>query len=469
MRRNSDAPSSCRIERKRAHDREAQRASRAKTKQYIAHLEKTVADLTESSGDNRANYLAQHASQQSQEIDKLQGLVNKIRTLVQDTVKSEEDGSPDKADGGSTAESVTAALPSTTEAFAAMNWDTQSEDQWLHDIAKQSVDIERQQVQQVPLQITSTASRNLVVLGINLYCENNDDTTYFPRLNELIELIEKTPDNLSSYEEDQDILIRAIVHGWDASERMHHFDIVWRFLRAFDEGLWYRAQPIERFAHFWNMRSTMLHKIQPKNQPRRKMATFMSPTIGQRSRSQPSVVDYFGWPQVRKHLQTAGINQCSNRGAVAFTESFRFVWPWEVRDAYKINKTTGLYSFSEAFLKNFNDISSFRLLANHLIPFEVQPTSRTVPTPEDLDLDDEDTSVDDEFSYQEPAFETATFSNKDETRMNHDTSAEDWMATLASLHEAGRHEIHNVHAFQPVAQGPSLGHGSGTRETGGFF
>lgn len=466
MRRNSDAPGSCRIERKRAHDREAQRASRAKTKQYIAHLEKTVVDLTEQSGDNRANYLAQHASQQSQEIDKLQALLNKIRTLVQDTVKSDEDKSPDKADGGSLVERVTAARPTSTEAFSAMNWDTRSEDQWL-DIAKQSVGIEQQEVQQVPPQITSTSSRNLVVLGINLYCENNDDTTYFPRLNELIELIEKTPDNLSSHTEDQDILIRAIVHGWDASERVHHFDIVWRFLRAFDEGLWYRAQPIERFAHFWNMRSTILHKIQPKNQPRRKMATFMSPTIGQRSRSQPSVVDYFGWPQVRKHLQTAGIKQCSNRGAVAFTESFRFVWPWEVRDAYRIHKPTGLYSFSDAFLKNFNDISSFRLLANHLIPFEVQPVSRTEPTPEDLD--NEDTSVDDEFSYQEPTFQAAAVTNKDENGMHHEPSAEDWMATLASLHEAGRHEIHNVHAFQPVPQGASLSQWGGTREPVGFF
>jgi hypothetical protein len=64
--------SSCRIERKRAHDREAQRASRAKTKAKIEHLEKTVKDLTEASGNNRANYLAQHASKQAQEIDTLQ-------------------------------------------------------------------------------------------------------------------------------------------------------------------------------------------------------------------------------------------------------------------------------------------------------------------------------------------------------------------------------------------------------------
>ncbi|KAI5357605.1 hypothetical protein Slin15195_G039660 [Septoria linicola] len=453
MRRNSEASSSCRIERKRAHDREAQRASRAKTKQYIAHLEKTVADLTESSGDNRANYLAQHASHQSQEIDKLQGLVNKIKSLVHDATKS-EDSSPGGMKGeGSNADS-SAAVP--TDAFSALNWDTQSEDQWITEVAK-ATEIESQPQQQraiEPAQV-GQSSRNLVVLGINLYCENSDETTYFQRLNELIEKIEKTPDNLSTLAEDMDILIRAIVSGWDAAERVHHFDIVWRALRAFDEGLWYRAQPIERFAHFWNMRSTMLHKIQPKNQPRRPMASFMSPTIGQRSSKHPSVVDYFGWPQARNHLLGLGIRQCTGRAAVAFTESFRFAWPWEVRDVYKINKQTGLYSFSKEFLTSFNDIASFRLLANQLIPFEVHPLPRTVPEADFSNISEEE-SVHDEFRYQEPVFGSAATVNQDHNMTQADSSPEDWMATLASLHEAGRNGMHSAIPTFSMAHEASL-------------
>ncbi|PPJ52346.1 hypothetical protein CBER1_09842 [Cercospora berteroae] len=456
MRRSSEAASSCRIERKRAHDREAQRASRAKTKQYIAHLEKTVADLTESSGDNRANYLAQHASQQSQEIDKLQSLVHKIRTLVQDASKS-EDGSP-TAGGvkgeGSTTTNATDAFP--TEAFSALNWDTASEDQWMMEVVKPTeMEVPQQPQPAMPMRQITQTSRNLVVLGINLFCANNDDTTYFPRLNELIEKIEKTPDTLSTLEEDMDILIRAMVSGWDAAERVHHFDIVWRFLRAFDEGLWYRAPPVERFAHFWNMRSTMLHKINPKNQPRRKMASFMSPTIGQRSANHPSVVDYFGWPLVRNHLLTNGITNCSGRSAIAFAESFRFDWPWEARDVYKINRSTGVYSFSEEFMKAFDDITSFQLLANQLIPFEIHTPPKTAAQT-DFAQGDDHSSVDDEFAYQTPGFESVSSHGQGMPQQHVDSSAEDWMNTLAAMHEAGRHAMHNAIPSFTMAHEPSL-------------
>ncbi|KAF2209448.1 hypothetical protein CERZMDRAFT_86790 [Cercospora zeae-maydis SCOH1-5] len=457
MRRDSEASTSCRIERKRAHDREAQRASRAKTKQYIAHLEKTVADLTESSGDSRANYLAQHASQQSQEIDKLQGLVNKIRSLVQDASKSE--ASSVKGEG-STSTNATEPLP--TDAFSALNWDTASEDQWMMEASKPlDMDVPPQPPQPpqpqpaMPMRRITETSRNLVVLGINLFCENNDDTTYFQRLNELIEKIERTPDNLSTPEEDMDILIRAIVSGWDAAERVHHFDIVWRFLRAFDEGLWYRAAPIERFAHFWNMRSTMLHKIRPKNQPQRKVASFMSSTIGQRSAGHPSVVDYFGWPLVRKYLLTSGIANCSGRAAIAFTESFRFDWPWETRDVYKINRATGVYSFSDEFLKAFDDITSFQLLPNQLIPFEIHTPPKTSPQAEFAHTDDR-SSVDDEYTYQTLGFESVSPHGQSIPAQQVDTSAEDWMNTLAAMHEAGRHAMHNAIPSFTVAHGANM-------------
>ncbi|EME86976.1 uncharacterized protein MYCFIDRAFT_162549, partial [Pseudocercospora fijiensis CIRAD86] len=264
MRRNSDAMSTCRIERKRAHDREAQRASRAKTKAYIAHLEKTVADLSESSGDNRANYLAQHASQQAQEIDKLQGLVGKIRSLVQETGKAEQNSSPEKTQAlksESAADSTAESSSSFPDPISATNWDSPSEDQWIPEIPKPVDSAARKARAKV-----APASRNLIVLGISMLCEETDDTSYFQRVNAAISKVEQTPDNLSTIEEDMDILSRAIVHGWDAAERVHHFDIVWRFLRAFDEGLWYRAAPVERFAHFWGMRCHLLYKIQPKNQ-----------------------------------------------------------------------------------------------------------------------------------------------------------------------------------------------------------
>lgn len=373
MRRNSEASttttamSSCRIERKRAHDREAQRASRAKTKAYIQHLEKTVADLTQSSGDGRSNYLAQHASKQSQEIESLQGLVGKIRSLVQEAGGKPEQNSPPTGQArlkheGSISESLLE--DSTTADLMGALWDSPpSEDQW----AEVPRPVERQTK-------AMAATRNLIIMGINMLCEDVEDCSFFTRLNDVITKIEQTPDNLSDLDADQDILIRAIVSGWDAAERVHHFDIVWRFLRAFDEGLWYRAAPLERIANFWHMRNKMLWKIQPKNQERRKAAAFMSPTMNQKSSSnRPQVIDYFVWPQVRDGLLVKGIECCPGKSTIAFVESFRFDWPYDFRDVYKYNKRTGMYSFSYHFLETMDDIAAFKMLNNQLVPYYAHP------------------------------------------------------------------------------------------------
>ncbi|CAK3795175.1 Hypothetical predicted protein [Lecanosticta acicola] len=386
---------SCRIERKRAHDREAQRASRAKTKAYIQHLEKTVADLTQSSsGDDRSrsNYLAQHATKQSQEIESLQGLVNKIRSLVQDTGAKSDHASPPYHEQarlkheGSTVDSKVD--DSATVDLLGTRYDSpRSDDQWT--------ELPRTLEQDAPKHSRPmSATRNLIVMGVNMLCEDSEDCSFFPRLNEAISKLEQTPDNLSLLEEDQDIMIRAIVSGWDAAESVHHFDIAWRFIRAFDEGLWYRAAPLERLAVLWRLRNNLVYKIQPKNQARRKISSYMYPTLAQRARAaRPPVVDYFTWPQVRDGLLIEGIERCPGKSTIAFAENFRVDWPYELRDVYKYNKRKGVYCFSHQYLETMDDVAAFKMLNHTLVPYYTNPTlAPTFPVSEI----DSDESVDEE-------------------------------------------------------------------------
>ncbi|SMY30001.1 unnamed protein product [Zymoseptoria tritici ST99CH_1A5] len=374
--------SSCRIERKRAHDREAQRASRAKTKAKIEHLEKTVKDLTEASGNNRTNYLAQHASEQAQEIDTLQNLVTKIRTLINDATKTEpeqpaitaapksEDDSPESAtDFTNSAHTNKARSNSGSSA-------SPSEDQWDPPEASKTNERELK-----PIARAASSTRNLMVLGVNMLCENTDDNSYSTRLNQALERVEQTPDNLSNEDEDQDILVRAMVFGWDAAERVHHFDIGWRFLRALDEGLWWRAGACERFANTWQMRNTLVHKIHPKNQKRRILSDVAQPTIQQQaSLGHPAVADYFVWPDVRNVIVANGIRHISGKSTIAFAESFRFIWPYELRDMYKVNKTTGMCEVSEHFKKSVNSLSSYRMEHHSLLPYFSQPIATPTAT-----------------------------------------------------------------------------------------
>lgn len=250
---------------------------------------------------------------------------------------------------------------------------------------------------------TASLPRNLNVLGVSVACEDTEDCTYVLRLNDAITKLEQTTDSLSGPQEDEDILVRAIVHGGDAAGRVHHFDIVWRFLRAYDEGLWYRAGQAGRLATLWQMRNNMLHKIQPKNQQQREISPFMAPTQNQLScKKRAPIVDYFGWPAVRNHLLTQGIGKRTGKALIAFVESFRFVWPYDVRDTYKVNRSTGIYSFSESFNRSWNDLSCFRMLHNDLIPYYVHPSlAQAAPAPSatyhpSFEHQDSDESVDEE-------------------------------------------------------------------------
>lgn len=384
-----------RIERKRAHDREAQRASRAKTKAYIAHLEKTVAELTAASGDDdRAHYLAQHATKQSQEIESLQGLVNKIRTMIQDSGKlglglEGLDGlkpeSPPADSGDHSHHHQRAhdspAYHSPPGAGGSSN-SSSSNGHHHHNSADSppkspaSTEIPRSggptvvDASSEPAAATNRhagATRNLVVLGESLLCEDTDDRSFFYRLNRVIEQLEASPDHLSTAGVDADILIRALIHGWDAAERVHHFDIVWRFLRAFDEGFWYRAGLAERAAHHWLMRSTMLHKMCPRNQPRRATPAFMNPTFRQLVGRGPDdgppqpLADYYAWPRVRDLVLDRGGLDITGRTSIAFIRAIRFDWPYAARDLYRDNARTGLYELSPTFLEKYHRLESYKL------------------------------------------------------------------------------------------------------------
>jgi hypothetical protein len=74
---------SSRRDRKRAHDREAQRINRARTRAYISQLESTIAELSHVSGAERPTVWQAQLTQQQDEIQQLKKTLNKITKLAQ--------------------------------------------------------------------------------------------------------------------------------------------------------------------------------------------------------------------------------------------------------------------------------------------------------------------------------------------------------------------------------------------------
>lgn len=383
--------SACRIERKRAHDREAQRVSRARTKAYIAHLEQTVTDLSSSNADDREKQLAQRTSEQEKKIESLQCTLTKIRNLLKQVTDTEmvvgDQDSPKSSAAASSSHDYRASQSgddtiTQQELFAASPPETHRQDPVS--VIKPSLDEPSAALASAQ---AVTRPGYAQCLGVNLQC-TDADTNYFPRLSGVLGSLERLDNtiHLTTARVDDDILVRAVVFGWESAAKRHRLDVVWQFIRAFDEGLFDLMPPVERLAHMRQMRSMLLYKIQPTNQERRPIVKCFTQTALQMSQKHFSLPDYFAWPQVRNHLITSKVVHISERDCITFAKNFRFLWSYELRDAFMKHRSTGLYTFSDAFDKSYNDLGNYRINlyegANNLGFFNESCSSPLTPASE---------------------------------------------------------------------------------------
>lgn len=133
--------------------------------------------------------------------------------------------------------------------------------------------------------------------------------------------------------------------------------------------------------------------MRPKNQERRAIVSAARLTARQQAvPNRPPVIDYFVWPEVRNQIVTKGIHLNTGKAAIALADNFHFQWPFETRDAYKIRRSTGMYSLSEAFLARCDDISCYRVSLDNMLAYHFDrpwlPSSRLVETEDDTDSTD---------------------------------------------------------------------------------
>jgi hypothetical protein len=75
-------------------------------------------------------------------------------------------------------------------------------------------------------------------------------------------------------------------------------------------------------------------------------------------------------PELREYLLHCPNIDLSNKTAAAFAAHLRFLWPFDLSDAWMWNTETGLYSFSKLFEERLNDISSWAMSTEF---FELYP------------------------------------------------------------------------------------------------
>ncbi|OJJ54901.1 hypothetical protein ASPSYDRAFT_49054 [Aspergillus sydowii CBS 593.65] len=312
-------------EKKRAADREAQRHNRARTKAYIAYIEKTLQDL---SGPNGQDSLGQQLTQQQEKINHLQETLGKIANLAQDAA---------------------GALPSSSI----------SEKSSQHTNASQPTGEEG-----TPASVMNALPAGNGFFGMDLRCSDRE-RNYLAVLGNAVSLAQSfSPvilgDKPLTPASDDDFCIRAVVDGWKAATARSEVDVVWGLLQTVDEGLYYRTDPITRIGLLRLMRSMLLQRIGAAHRDS-SLPEYMSATPVQASIMHQPFLDFFPWPQFRDYWILNGTEYVDESCAASFSTRIWFEWPFELRDVYHKQVITDTLSFSAEFESRYHDLSSWHL------------------------------------------------------------------------------------------------------------
>ncbi|EWG55206.1 hypothetical protein FVEG_13242 [Fusarium verticillioides 7600] len=311
-----------RRERKRASDRMSQQASRAKTKAYIAHLERSVARLTEAQSNNGPN-LSEQLRQQFDEIASLKQALAQIAKLATNSIYVE-----DRIHSKSRPSNVQGSrhVPDTYN----------------------------------PACHPHQESLDRLYPSLDLNC-GDKQRDYFQVFSQALVTIESDASGhaFSDPEIDDDINIRAVLDGWDAARARNPFDIGWLMLQTVDEGFLWRSGAVERMAMLRVIRSMLMVKLNPQLPPSRRPPAYMNPSPLQSQTDHSRLVDYFVWPEVRDYLILFGINYAPESLAAQFASDIGFRWAYDLRDTCRYQPAKGIYSFSEDFNLAYRNLDSW--------------------------------------------------------------------------------------------------------------
>ncbi|KAF5589845.1 2-hydroxyphytanoyl lyase [Fusarium subglutinans] len=301
-----------RRERKRASDRMSQQASRAKTKAYIAHLERSVARLTEAQNNSGLN-VSEQLRQQFDEIAGLKQTLSQIAKLAANSISQQNSG--DNLD-----DSPSRPPASSNDKDSRHFPDTYNPACHPH---QESLD------------------RLYPALDLNCGDKQRD---YFQAFSQALDTIESEARGhvFSGPEIDDDINIRAVLDGWDAARARNPFDIGWLMLQTLDEGFLWRSGAVERMATLRVIRSMLMVKLNPQLPPSRRPPVYMNPR-----------------PEVRDYLILFGINYAPESLAAQFASDIGFRWPYDLRDTCRYQPAKGVYSFSEDFNLAYRNLDSW--------------------------------------------------------------------------------------------------------------
>lgn len=255
-------------ERKRAIDREAQRSIRIKTKNYIAHLENLVKVMEESDAagpdgeTNRTRELMNQLRQSQEEVRRLREAILGVQRSLGSALG---EALPAEADSQTQRNSSTSGSPPL--APQQLNTDSQNTTRKGSATQMQSQPDDSTPINSVPLPSQrKTSTKEIPERPKADYRERQmEGEMFFYSEYQLNRVIAHGPSSFANQPFDEDIVVRAVLEGWNAVEDHYDLDLGWQALREIDQSVWVDCGLIERLAILRLMRTKLLHQVNSKS------------------------------------------------------------------------------------------------------------------------------------------------------------------------------------------------------------
>ncbi|KIX10411.1 uncharacterized protein Z518_01493 [Rhinocladiella mackenziei CBS 650.93] len=408
-------------ERKRAIDREAQRSIRVKTKNYIAHLENLVRIMEKGGTDSReggadkngqghapngqseerARELLSQLRQSQEEVGRFREMVSGVQRLIGGALDSAPEAEPKRL----TFSGLATNGPSVQPAFQRGLQETSSQIEncasvYSHSSGSSSALVEYgycpPQSKQPKAAADAAQGHPSMSVGSQVQplsqhdrfdaCERLfsaqgvterqpsterpdvpqgrvEGELFFFSEREINRVLAESHGYFANQPFDEDIIVRAVLHGWRDVQDQYVLDSGWHALKRIDQVVFGECGIVERMAILRTMRLKLLHQGHRGPRSLTSLPSFhcRGPTEDVEALEKIPIIEHFVWPGFRINLCNNARKYINNKFSDAFRHSFKFLWPYDISDLYVRDPVAQLYSTAPEFIQRQSDLRSWTM------------------------------------------------------------------------------------------------------------
>lgn len=158
----------------------------------------------------------------------------------------------------------------------------------------------------------------------------------------------------------EDVLIRAMLQGWDMVANRAPLHPSLQMLRRIDEATFRPIAKIERLAMLRAMHLLLQFHTQPTAERYKRLPSWY---LYRPSQHIPHTyaIDYWAWPPFRQRFISNEDTYCGNEFFHMYQSQLRLLWPFEFRDCYTHDLESDLYRPSLLFDERINDVKCWTM------------------------------------------------------------------------------------------------------------